>query len=215
MGSYSNIVWLDLELTHGHYEGIQGGDHEGQWPQILEAAIVVTNKDLEELGRGHWVLGGFTKAELESLPSFHQTHFRDAETGGEFPPLQDFAGNGLFSEIIASQMKLEEVESLMLALVSKHCPERACPVAGNSVQCDREVLRARMPKLHAHFSHQIIDMSTPLQLLQRWAPLKKEAWREDQNNQANYNHRAINDVESSIQSAKWMRTNLICGQTAP
>merc|ERR1712059_248349 len=49
VNSYQNIIWLDLELTHGHYEGVSSGET----PAILEAAAIVTDKDLKELGRGH------------------------------------------------------------------------------------------------------------------------------------------------------------------
>ena len=96
---HDNIIWLDLELTHGHYEGVQGGTKSGQVSEILEAAVIVTDKDLKELGRGHWVIGGFTKEQMEAFPTFHQKHFRDKSPGGEFPPLADFPGNGLFSDL--------------------------------------------------------------------------------------------------------------------
>merc|ERR1719282_1301905 len=95
--SYQNIIWLDMEFTHGHYEGTQGGAHSGETPHILEAAVVVTDKYLKELGRGHWVIGGFSKEYLEGLGRFHQMHFRDKIPGGAFPPLDDTRpGNGLF-----------------------------------------------------------------------------------------------------------------------
>merc|ERR1719195_1947477 len=77
LASAQNIIWLDLELTHGHYEGVLGGARAGETAHILEAAAIVTDKDLNELGRGHWVIGGFSKDQLDALPEFHQRHFRD------------------------------------------------------------------------------------------------------------------------------------------
>ena len=32
----------------------------------------MTDKDMKELERGHWVLGGFTREDLEALGDFHK-----------------------------------------------------------------------------------------------------------------------------------------------
>ena len=48
--SCSNIIWLDLELTSGFYEGPLNA-------RVLECAIVITDKDMNELDHGHWVSG--------------------------------------------------------------------------------------------------------------------------------------------------------------
>lgn len=199
--SCQNIIWLDLELTCGHYD-------EGQ-KLILEAAVVVTDKDLNELGRGQWVIAGFSEADLNGLNEFHQRNFRDAETGGKFQPLEGYPGNGLFTEIRNSTTSLEQATKEMLALLKAHCPERACPIAGNSVQCDREVLKVQMPEVYKFLSHQIIDVSSFLGVTYRWMPTTYEAWRDDSKKNANYNHRAINDVDASIQSMRWIRQNLL------
>lgn len=206
--SFHNIIFLDLELTHGHYEGLPGGTREGQVAEILEVAVVITNKDLEELGRGHWVIGGFSKDQLEAMSDFHQQHFRDAGPGGEFPPPEGGAGNGLFSDVLASKTTSEVAEAGVCKLLRQHCPEHGCPLAGNSVHCDREVLKARMPKVYAYISHRILDVSTIVGLMDRWAPEKKEEWRADQQACANYNHRVLNDVDATIHSLRWARGRL-------
>jgi len=180
----------------------------GETGQILEAAVIVTDKDLKELGRGHWVIGGYTKEQLEALPSFHQQHFRDKGPGGEFPPLADSEGNGLFSEMLNSKTTVGEAEEAIVKLIASYCPEQACPIAGNSIQCDREVLKIRMPKVYAFISHQILDMSTILGLMNRWLPDKYIDHKADQGAHASYDHRAMNDTESSIQTARWARANL-------
>merc|ERR1711920_95173 len=193
-----NLIFLDLEFTSGFYEKCKGME-----PKILEAAIVVTGKDLSEKGRGQWVVGGYTKEELEALGDFHQKHFRDAEPGGEFPPLEAGAsGNGLFSDILGSKLTLKEVENNMLALVKKHCPENGCPLVGYSVQCDREVLMVEMPRFYSYLHHQIVDLSSFLRMGGLWLPeqMQKRASRETK-----YNHRALNDVEDSITSLAWIR----------
>lgn len=199
--SFQNIIWLDLELTCGHYEPEDG--------RILEAAVIVTDKDLNELGRGHWVIGGFSEEELKALPEFHQRNFRDAQEGGRFPPLTGCKGNGLFTGMMESTTTLEQATKEVLKLLQLHCPEQACPIAGNSVQCDREVLKVQMPAVYRYLSHQIIDVSTFIGIASRWLPEKYDTHREDSAKNSNYNHRATQDVEASIQSMRWVRSNLL------
>eukprot|EP00747_Dinoflagellata_sp_TGD_P189231 gnl/TRDRNA2_/TRDRNA2_49274_c0_seq1.p1 gnl/TRDRNA2_/TRDRNA2_49274_c0~~gnl/TRDRNA2_/TRDRNA2_49274_c0_seq1.p1 ORF type:complete len:341 (-),score=60.90 gnl/TRDRNA2_/TRDRNA2_49274_c0_seq1:30-1052(-) len=201
--SYENIIWLDLELTRGFY------DSRDEPPQILEAGVVITDKNLNELGRGQWIVGGYGEDFLNSLPDFHQKHFRDNADGGRFPPLPDYPGNGLFSEVLGQGKPLAQVEVEIIKLLKEHCPDNGCPIAGNSVQCDREVLLSQMPKLHALLNHQIIDISSFIGMAKRWMPEKVEEWKEDQKSCANYNHRTINDCEASIQSMRWIRKNLL------
>lgn len=197
---YQNLIFLDLEMTSGFYDRDKNGA-----PKILEAAIVVTDKNLSEKGRGQWVVGGYSKEQLKALGEFHQEHFSDAKPGGDFPPLEDKPGNGLFADLLKSSMSLKGVEDAMLALVRKHCPEHGCPLVGYSVQCDREVLMLEMPRFYAYLNHQIVDLSSFLRMGGIWLPEKMKA---RQGRQSNYNHRALNDVEDSIQSLAWIRENL-------
>merc|ERR1719161_472837 len=90
-------------------------------PQILEIAVLVTNKDLEELQRGHWIIGGYTKAQLDALGESQQQHFRDRGLGGEFPPLEGSPGNGLFSDILMSNSTVEAVQVEIIDLLRNHC----------------------------------------------------------------------------------------------
>ena len=78
----------------------------------------------------------------------------DARTGKLFS-----GGNGLFSDMLSERaLSLKEVERQMIALVKQHCPEDVnettkdlrvpCPIAGMSVQCDRELLKDEMPAFY-------------------------------------------------------------------
>ena len=50
----------------------------------------ITDKELNELGRGQWVVSGFTREYLNDLPYFHQKNFRDSAMGiGAFEPIKD------------------------------------------------------------------------------------------------------------------------------
>lgn len=194
-----NLIFLDLEFTSGFYEF-------DKTPKILEAAIVITDGDLNELACGSWVVGGFAKEELEKLGDFHQTHFRDSCDGGLFPPLPgEEGGNGLFSDIISSSYTKRDVEQYMLNLVKQHCPANKCPLVGYSVQCDREVIQRQMPKFYRYLSHQIIDISSILRVAGSWAP---ETMNNREAKTSNYDHRAMNDVRDSIESMRWIRDGL-------
>jgi len=190
-----NLIFLDLELTSGFY------DFEED-PEILEVAVIVTDKDMEELERGHWVLGGFSRQELESLGDFHKANFRDAAPGGEFPPLGAESGNGLFSDVMASRLSLQQVESEVTELIERHCPAGECPLVGYSVQCDREVIKDKMPRLYRHLSHQIIDVSGFFKVARYWLP---DHWQDWDRRSTTYNHRALNDAEDAIEAMRWVR----------
>lgn len=195
----SRIIFLDLELTAGFY------DFQRE-PKILEAAVIVTDADLNVLDRGNWVLGGFSRQELNQLPEFHQVNFRDAAAGGNFPPQPGFSrGNGLFEEVLSSKLSKEEVEEALLTLVRRHCAEGTCPLAGYSVQCDREVLKVQMPRFYRYLSHQIIDVSSFLQVARLWQPEKLQTW---ERRPSGYNHRAVNDLEDSLATLRWVRENV-------
>jgi len=88
VNSYSNLIFLDLETTQSSWTsnpatpsaagaGAAKATTVSDGSRILEAAVIVTDKDLNELGRGQWVISGFTKEELEALPHFLQRNFRD------------------------------------------------------------------------------------------------------------------------------------------
>jgi len=194
-----NLIFIDLEFTSGFYEFRQRA-------KILEAAIVITDADMNEIANGSWVVGGMTKDECLGLGQFHQTHFRDAADGGKFPPLEgEDRGNGLFSDVLASQTSKKDVEQLMVNLVKQHCARNKCPIVGYSVQCDREVLQREMPNFYRFLSHQIIDISSIFQVAALWAPdkMSQRAGRKSE-----YNHRAMNDVRDSIESMRWIRDEL-------
>jgi len=93
----------------------------------------------------------------------------------------------------------------MLVLTRKHCPVGGCPLAGYSVQCDREVLKVQMPRFYRHLNHQIVDISSFYKMASLWLP-EKLGMREKK--QTRYNHRALNDVEDSIEALGWVRENL-------
>jgi len=200
-----NLVFLDLELTAGFYDFDTN-------PQILEAALIVTDKDLNEIERGHWVLGGFEQEDLERLGEFHKANFRDSVPGGKFPPMNAYSsGNGLFSDVLRSTLSKQQAEEEMLQLISRHCPAGECPLVGYSVQCDREVLKEEMPRIYRHVSHQILDVSSFFSMARMWIPEKLSSW---DRRASNYNHRAVADVEDAILALRWIQKSFFGKDTS-
>jgi oligoribonuclease (3'-5' exoribonuclease) len=52
-------------------------------PHILECAVIVTDKNLNELERGHWIIH-YEKSELEKLSDFHQKTYMSRIDGRKY-----------------------------------------------------------------------------------------------------------------------------------
>jgi oligoribonuclease len=185
-GQKSNIAFLDLELT-----GLPSTS-----PHILEIALIITDKNLTEIERGHWLVKP-SQEIIDGISEFGKKEFRDTSLGG----------NNLLADVAASGRPMEEVEVELMDMLTKHCPPQICPLGGNSVHCDREVLKERIPAVYAHMSHQIIDVSTVLNLLSRWLPsVLNGLWSQGGGDNGHKTaHRAMEDIERSISTLKYTR----------
>ncbi|CAF1065690.1 unnamed protein product [Rotaria sordida] len=186
-GKSMNIVWIDLEMT------------SIEEPEILECAVIITDKDLRELDRDNWVIH-FNQSVLDGLGQWHQDTFANREKGG----------NDLFADVLKSRLKKEQVEEELLAKLKIHCPAKMCPLAGSSIHIDKQVLQLRMPKVHDYLHYRIIDVSSFQAVMRRWAPwieadIKKQLAKKGQET---VNHRAMDDIEWSIAFMREFQTFL-------
>ncbi|CAF1079311.1 unnamed protein product [Rotaria sordida] len=179
-----NIVWMDLEFT--------SFDN----PEILECAVIITDKDLNELERKEWIVH-FEKEVLDGLSEWHQNAFKDRNDGG----------NGLFTDVIASNITKEQMEQELLDLLKRHCPEKACPLAGSSIHIDREVMKTQMPTVHSYLHYRVIDVSSFREMMKRWAPSTASKFVREiaANGKVAVSHRAMDDIEWSIELMKMFR----------
>ncbi|CAF0767591.1 unnamed protein product [Adineta steineri] len=179
-----NIVWMDLEFT------------SFQNPKILECAVIITDKDLNEIQRKQWVVH-FDEETISELGEWHQNAFKDIDDGG----------NGLFKDVLASRIRKEEMEKELLDLLKCHCPEKACPLAGSSIHVDKEVLKVEMPIVHDYLHYRVIDVSSFYEMIKRWAPETGSKFSKQiaSNGRDTVNHRAMNDIEWSIEMMKLFR----------
>ncbi|CAF2033399.1 unnamed protein product [Rotaria magnacalcarata] len=82
-------------------------------------------------------------------------------------------GNGLFDDVFVSKTTKEEMESQLLDVIKRHCPEKSCPLTSSSIHWDREVVRLRMQSIFNHLHYRIIDVSSFYEMIQRWSTSEK------------------------------------------
>lgn len=167
---------------------------------IIEIAIIVTDKDLKELGR--WPSGhaGQAISHPNEVLEKSESWVRD-----NLP--------GLLERVRLSSVDLHAAETAALAFIQEHCPglgkerKEACPLAGNSVGQDRAFLKAYMPKLEQGTSYRNVDVSTIKELVSRWYPpghkFDKDKWMAEHH--PNGKHAAMADLEASIAELKYYR----------
>jgi oligoribonuclease len=160
--SFSNLIWVDLEMT--------GLDVASQ--AIIEIAVIVTDRNLKELGR--WPEG-----------DVGQAIFQPPEVLERASPWVRENLAALLERVRSSPVDLAAAEQQAVNLVSRFCPRSGgtrdgCPLAGNSVGQDRAFLRAYMPGFESHASYRNVDVSTIKELVSRWYPVStrfnKDEW---------------------------------------
>ncbi|XP_055630747.1 oligoribonuclease isoform X2 [Toxorhynchites rutilus septentrionalis] len=173
--SKHNLVWIDLEMT-----GLDLEKH-----RIVEIACLVTNKNLEVVEPGKDIVIHHPEEVLQEMTDW----CRDVHTQ-----------TGLTQAVRDSKVDIEEAERIVLEYVKRHCPERSCPLAGNTIYMDRMFLYRYMPTLNEYLHYRVVDVSSMKELCKRWngeifskAPPKS------------LKHRALQDIEESIGELKYYK----------
>ncbi|GAQ83169.1 oligoribonuclease [Klebsormidium nitens] len=172
------LVWLDLEMT-----GL-----EVEKDQIIEVACIVTDGNLEKQIEGPDLVIHAPEAALDCMNDWCKEHH---------------GKSGLTERVRSSTVSIEEAEEKVLVFVQEHTTPGAAQLAGNSIHADLAFLKRYMPKLAAHFSHVLVDVSTLRSLARRWYP--KDAERAPVKKQE---HRALADIRESIEELKYYRKNV-------
>ncbi|XP_053663914.1 oligoribonuclease, mitochondrial [Anopheles marshallii] len=173
--SSQNLVWMDLEMT-----GL-----EVDKDRILEIACIVTDSKLNIIAKGPNIIINEPDSVLDTMNSWCKEHH---------------AKSGLIEAVKKSTCTLEQAEQQVLDFVKQYCPERSCPMAGNSIYMDRLFIRKHMSTLNEYLHYRVIDVSTVKELSKRWngevyksTPPKILA------------HRALDDIEESIKEMKYYK----------
>ena len=160
---------------------IETGGLDPHHDKILEIAVVITDKDFNVICPAHYVIH-----RSENYLAGMSTWCKKVHTM-----------NGLIDECINSRMRLTEVEGLLIHMIDEYAFNM--PLCGNSVHFDRKFLEHYMPAFMHHVSYSNVDVSTLYELVGRWAPTKLSKVEKTSN------HRALNDVVSSIDELKFYR----------
>lgn len=159
---------------------------------IIEVFCLITNGDLELVDEAGW--GVVVHQSQERMDRMVEWCI---ETHG---------GTGLTSAVLASTTSPEQAADGLLAYIKKYVPEpRRALLAGNSVHADKAFLRlAPWTKVHDHFSHRILDVSTIKEAARRWSP--HEVVRRVPNKRLL--HKAREDILESIEEARFYKENI-------
>ena len=183
--SQDRIVWIDCEMT--------GLDLRAD--ALIEVAALVTDSQLTVLGEGVDVVIRPPDGVLEHMEDV----VRNMHTS-----------SGLLDELDAG-ITLQAAQDAVMEYVRQYVPEpRKAPLAGNSVGTDRGFLARDMPELESHLHYRIVDVSSIKELARRWYPRIYFA-----SPSKSGGHRALADIQESIEELKYYREVLFVPQPGP
>jgi len=172
----TNLVWMDLEMT-----GL-----DPAVDVILQAALIVTNAELEPLER--YVVDVWQPEEALSkmVPFVRSMHEK----------------TGLLARVRASKTELRRAEQEILAKVSAWCPYQPV-LCGNTIHSDRKFIDRYMPALAGYLHYRMVDVSSLKVLTQLWYPARAY----DKPKSAE--HDALFDIEQSIAELRHYRQHVL------
>ncbi|GAA4499614.1 oligoribonuclease [Pseudaeromonas paramecii] len=172
-----NLIWLDMEMT-----GLNPDTD-----QVLEIAMIVTDKDLNVLAEGPVIAVHQPDAVLDAMDDWcTRTH----------------TASGLVARVKASTHDLAAAQALCLAFMQQWVPQGASPMCGNSIGQDRRFMVRYLPEAEAYFHYRNLDVSTIKELVRRWKPellgeFKKQG-----------THLALDDIRESIAELRFYRERI-------
>lgn len=180
-----NLVWIDCEMT--------GLDLVND--ALVEVAVLVTDGELNVLGEGVDVLIKPSDEQLAAMGDF----VREMHTK-----------SGLLDEL-AGGLTMEEATAQVMAYVREFVPvSRRAPLAGNTIGTDRAFLARDMPELEGYVHYRNVDVSSIKELARRWYPRVLYLAPEK-----NGNHRALADIQESIEELRYYREALFVAPPGP
>lgn len=168
----NRLVWIDLEMT--------GLDPDAD--RILEAAMVVTDNELEVVAEGPVLAVHQSEEVLSAMDEWNQLHHKRS---------------GLIERVRASRLDESRAEEILVAFLEDHLPRGASPMCGSSICQDRRFLARYMPYLERYFHYRNLDVSTIKELAKRWHPeIHGGFYKENK-------HEALSDIYESIAELRY------------
>ena len=171
------LVWIDLEMT--------GLDPEAC--RIIELAMILTDRDLNELAPPLEIVVWQPDSNLESMPPF----VREMHTS-----------SGLLDKVRQSRIDTADAERQVMGVLTQIASYRTAHLAGNSVWQDNRFMRRYMPAVSNYLHYRIIDVSTVKELAGWWNNV-----RYSKANGAK--HTALFDIEQSIEELRFYREKVM------
>lgn len=164
------FLWIDGEFT-----GLEDYDH------LIEFAFILTDKNLNEIERGSWVIN-CNQLILEKMNPFVKKMHTESN-------LIELVKNSFYT--------YSEVEKEILYILEKISFPKKLYFAGNSVYMDVFFLKKYMPKIVEFMHYRIVDVSSLKIIINEWHEENREKIFIKKKN-----HRAIDDIIESINELK-------------
>jgi oligoribonuclease len=180
-----HLIWIDCEMTGLSLES----------DVLVEIAVLVTDSELNLIGEGVDVVIKATPEQLGGMNEYVTQMHTDS---------------GLITEI-PDGITVEAAEDAILAyLESTGTTPGKSPLAGNSVSVDRNFITRDMPRLTEYLHYRTVDVSSIKELARRWYPKIYFAAPAKTGN-----HRALGDIQDSIEELKYYRTTVFIDPLNP
>ena len=154
---------------------------------LIEIATIITNYDLEIVARGPVLAIRQSEAKLKGMDAWNRRTHRES---------------GLLDRVRKEGVSVAEAEQETLKFVKRHCYARTAPLCGNSIGQDKRFLARYMPTLHEFLHYKVVDVSSIKVLVNEWYAGRFESPKKQEL------HRALSDIEESIEELKYYRTNV-------
>ncbi len=174
----SNLIWIDLEMT-----GL-----EPQQDDIIEIAVIVTDKELNVLAEGPIIAIHQSDAVLEGMDEWNTSHHGDS---------------GLTQRVKDSESSVADAEVKTIAFLKQWVAAGKSPMCGNSICQDRRFMARLMPELEGYFHYRNLDVSTLKELAARWKPEILDGFKKKGA------HLAMDDIKESIEEMLYYRKHML------
>lgn len=179
MKKHKYYLWVDTE-TAGLLFDDQGTPLPGQ---LMELSAILTDTNFNTIFEKNWVVK-FDSKMVDAM----QTDTLDLLTN-----------NNLIDDCKKSEITETQVDNELMSMINQYTKNKdKIMLAGNSVYCDKEVIRRSCPQTFERIYYRVFDVSSVKELL---LTVDKQVVYDTQNKKQ-YLHRAMPDIKESLNEIK-------------
>lgn len=179
MKKHKYYLWVDTE-TAGLLFDEQGTPLPGQ---LMELSAILTDTNFNTIFEKNWIV----KFDSKMVDAMQQD------------TLDLLTNNNLIDDCKHSKLTEDEVDNELINLINENTKDKdEVMLAGNSVYCDKEVIRRSCPQTFERIYYRVFDVSSVKELL---LTVDKKVVYNAQNKKQ-YLHRAMPDIKESIAEMK-------------